>query len=70
VLAIDRFKTRHRDFAVSNVPIDANCAQFLARAVQCHLPDNPVSGQFGNDIIALSIGIGIGGVSDLKGEPG
>src|SRR5262249_41144292 len=63
-------KTRHRDVAISNVSIDAIRPHLVAGTVRCHVPDNPISGQFRDDIVALSIGIRIGGVSYLKREPG
>ena len=60
----------HGDVAVSNVPIDAIRADFVAGTVRCHISDNLVSGQFRNDGVALGIDVGIGGVSDLECELG
>ena len=56
------------DFAVGNVVIDARGGKSLTRLIDIGLADHAASREFGDDEIALGIGVGIGGVRDLKGQ--
>ena len=73
---IDKFRlfsdpTVLRRIARMFVPIVSELSpDLIAGTVQFHTLDNLVSGQVPNNVIALSVGVRIGGVSDLKCKPG
>jgi hypothetical protein len=56
------------DFAVGDVVIDARGGEPLTRLIDIGLADHAALLEFGDDEIALGIGVGIGGVRDLKGQ--
>src|SRR5580693_5438640 len=56
------------DFAVGDVVIDARGGESLTWLIDIGLADHAALLEFGDDEIALSIGVGIGGVRDLKGQ--
>src|ERR1700716_1633895 len=66
---IDR-QARQRHFPIGNVVVDAFHRQMLAGSIGCHVLDDSISPQLGNDIVALGIRVRIGGVSDLECELG
>src|SRR5689334_12660679 len=57
-----------RDLAIGDVVIDVLGQEILTRLKQFHGLDCPIFRQLGDDMVALGISVGIGGVGNLKRE--